>query len=157
MGVLVLPTSEHCSRVNAGSPSAMLTSREASTPRRSRGVLVLSMSQLCTQVGEVQHQLLLDLILVHCRPTSAVGSMTFHYIRRSKHLLQHKGVQCTRQNKTSDISLSKFRKMNSIVEVNLMIETATRTADFERFLLVLAHIITLDFLYYSTKLQLWAT
>ena len=34
--------------------SAMLTRREASTPRRSRGVLVLSPSQHCARVGEVR-------------------------------------------------------------------------------------------------------
>ena len=34
--------------------NAMLTRREASTPRRSRGVLVLSPSQHCARVGEVR-------------------------------------------------------------------------------------------------------
>ena len=33
---------------------AMLMRREASTPRRSRGVLVLSPSQHCARVGEVR-------------------------------------------------------------------------------------------------------
>ena len=47
--------------------SAMLTRREASTPRRSRGVLVLPTSQLCIQVGEVHVQLLMDFMLVHWR------------------------------------------------------------------------------------------
>ena len=46
---------------------AKFTRREASTPRRSRGVLVLPTSQLCIQVGEVHVQLLMDLMLVHWR------------------------------------------------------------------------------------------
>ena len=47
--------------------NAKFTRREASTPRRSRGVLVLPTSQLCIQVGEVHVQLLMDLMLVHWR------------------------------------------------------------------------------------------
>ena len=47
--------------------NAKFTRREASTPRRSRGVLVLPTSQLCIQVGEVNVQLLMDLMLVHWR------------------------------------------------------------------------------------------
>ena len=47
--------------------NAKFTRREASTPRRSRGVLVLPTSQLCIQVGEVHVQLLMDFMLVHWR------------------------------------------------------------------------------------------
>ena len=49
---------------------------------------------------------------------------------RCHYLLQHKVVQCTWQNKTSDNSLSKFPKMNSLVELNLMIENCNTHCGF---------------------------